>query len=119
MLLVKPDTVDMFIRNVVLRRGSFSQFMVETKSNKALQGLAVPERGRLLSKMYKALPAAELASLKQRASAIPKVNRVKAPKRQQRALSKYNLFVKENMSKFEGSIGTRMKSVAALWRKMK
>ncbi|CAM44367.1 putative kinetoplast-associated protein [Leishmania braziliensis MHOM/BR/75/M2904] len=43
--------------------GAYSMFMIEQRNNPKLKGLAVADRGKMTSKMYKALSANEKAAL--------------------------------------------------------
>jgi hypothetical protein len=120
LLLFALKETKMFRRNVIKGLSAYAMFMKETKNHPNLRGLAVPKRGRELAKLYSALSPAEKDSLKIRAAAIAKKPNAtaKAPKtaNQKRAPTKYNLFVKQQMRKYEGSAPQRMRMIAAAWR---
>ncbi|KAF8288053.1 kinetoplast-associated protein 4 [Trypanosoma cruzi] len=102
--------------------GAYALFMMEQKKNPALSGLPVAKRGKMTSKLYKALAPAERAALEKRAKATPFPKRKKSkangngpkPKRKP---SKYALFVKAYLPKFRKLPNSeRIAAVAKLWR---
>lgn len=108
----------MFARTTLRRVSSFALFIKESKAHPKLQGLRVPQRGKMVAELYRALPASELAALQKRALTTKFNRSLKAPKvlKDKRAPSPYNIFVKQNMSKFSGSAPERIKAIAKLWR---
>ncbi|KEG05965.1 kinetoplast DNA-associated protein [Trypanosoma grayi] len=103
--------------------GAYSLFMVEQKNNPALKGLPVAQRGKVTSKLYKALAPAERAALEKRAKAMPSAKRTKTSKskatgeKKKRAPSKYTEFVKANLPKYNQlPHKERLAAVAKLWR---
>jgi hypothetical protein len=46
---------------------AYSIFMIQTKNHPDLVGLPIAKRGKMLGKMYRALPPAEMAKLKAKA----------------------------------------------------
>lgn len=106
--------------------GAYSLFMIEQKNHPKLQGLAVSDRGRLTSKLYKALSPSERAQLQKRAAVyVSHKRQAKAktvsgvPKKPAgtRKPSPYATFVKENIHKFDKlPHHDRMKAVAKLWK---
>lgn len=105
--------------------GAYTLFMIEQKNNPKLKGLQVAERGKLTSKLYKALSPSDKAALEKRAAAHPSLKRKeKAPKAAKaaksstpRAPSEYAKFVQANIGRFEKLPHLdRMKAVAKLWK---
>ncbi|EPY33874.1 kinetoplast-associated protein [Strigomonas culicis] len=109
--------------------GAYSMFMIEQKKNPKLAGLAIGDRGRMLSKLYKQLSPHEKQKLDVRARAYvsskPKKEKTKRavaePKAKRTAApSAYALFVKANIHKFEKlPHRDRMAAVAQLWKQHK
>ncbi|KPI90558.1 Kinetoplast-associated protein 4 [Leptomonas seymouri] len=108
--------------------GAYTLFMIEQKNNPKLKGLPISERGKMTSKLYKALSPNDKASLEKRAAAHPPLKRkdkasksAKAAKGAksggQRAPSEYAKFVQANIGRFERLPHLdRMKAVAKLWK---
>ncbi|KAG5465907.1 hypothetical protein CUR178_00622 [Leishmania enriettii] len=105
--------------------GAYSMFMIEQKNNPKLKGLSVTDRGKMTSKLYKALSANDKAALDKRAAAYTSFKHTKAkPKAKgekkkgaERRPSVYAKFVKENIGRFEKLPHLdRMKAVAKLWK---
>ncbi|CCW63288.1 unnamed protein product [Phytomonas sp. EM1] len=109
--------------------GAYSLFMIEQKNNPKLKGLPIAERGKMTSKMYKALSPQDRDLLGKRAAAHPSPTRSKKLKststekkksKSPRKANAYMNFVKENMNKFEKlPHRDRMKAVAKLWKQQK
>ncbi|KAH9578119.1 hypothetical protein LSM04_005422 [Trypanosoma melophagium] len=108
--------------------GAYSLFMMEQKNNPALKGLPIAQRGKVTSKLYKALSPSERAELEKRAKAMPS-RRTKQSKgktlekgaaKKRRPPSKYAKFVKDNMAKFRHlPQKERLSAVAKLWKQQK
>ena len=81
-------------RNAGRRPTSFGAFIKIHKKSPVLAGLSIPQRGRALGKMWRALPAAQKKAIAAKAKTMPKM---KARVRKQRKPTAYNLFVKKNM----------------------
>ncbi|PWU97733.1 kinetoplast-associated protein [Trypanosoma cruzi] len=103
--------------------GAYALFMMEQKKNPALSGLPVAQRGKVTSKLYKALAPAERAALEKRAKATPspKRNKMKGIEKKEqkpkRKPSKYAQFVKANLPKYSQLPNSeRLAAVAKLWR---
>ncbi|RNE98339.1 kinetoplast DNA-associated protein [Trypanosoma conorhini] len=104
--------------------GAYALFMMEQKKNPALSGLPIAQRGKMTSKLYKALAPAERAALEKRAKAMPSLKRAKKPKagakgeeKPKRAPSKYAQFVKANLPKYSQLPSKeRLAAVAKLWK---
>ncbi|CAJ1013090.1 hypothetical protein Q4I28_008403 [Leishmania naiffi] len=105
--------------------GAYSMFMIEQKNNPKLKGLAVADRGKMTSKMYKSLSANDKAALDKRAAAWGsfkhKSGKTKTKREKKvstsRSPSAYAKFVKENICRFEKlPHHDRMKAVAKLWK---
>ncbi|EAN85213.1 putative kinetoplast DNA-associated protein [Trypanosoma cruzi] len=103
--------------------GAYALFMMEQKKNPALSGLPVAQRGKVTSKLYKALAPAERAALEKRAKATPspKRNKMKGndekEQKPKRKPSKYAQFVKANLPKYSQLPNSeRLAAVAKLWR---
>lgn len=114
--------------------GSFSMFMIEQKNHPKLQGLAIADRGKMTSKLYKTLSPSEKAALEKRAAnyVSKKPRKVKAQAtgidgaptakkaKVTRAPSAYAMFVKSNIHKFDKlPHRDRMSAVAKLWKQQK
>lgn len=114
----------MFARTAIFRRvGTYALFMKESKHHASLQGLSVPQRGKMLKQLYDGLSAAARKGLEKRAlettfTRKAKVNRTRRSK-PPRALTPYNKFVSANMPNYTGPVGQRMKLIAALWKQQK
>lgn len=104
--------------------GAYTLFMMEQKSNPKLKGLAIAERGKMTSKLYKALSPGEKAALEKRAAAHPPLKRKEKKKTGKatktgavRPPSEYAKFVQANIGRFEKLPHLdRMKAVAKLWK---
>ncbi|KAH9578048.1 YABBY protein [Trypanosoma melophagium] len=107
--------------------GAYSLFMMEQKNNPALKGLPIAQRGKVTSKLYKALSPSERAELEKRAKAMPsrrtkqtktKTKSVeKAAEKKRRPPSKYAQFVKVNLPKYSQlPHRERLSAVAKLWK---
>ncbi|RNF08407.1 kinetoplast DNA-associated protein [Trypanosoma rangeli] len=104
--------------------GAYALFMMEQKNNPALSGLPVLQRGKVTSKLYKALAPAERAALEKRAKTMPSPKRTKKTKattksgeKPKRALTKYAQFVKANLPKYSQLPNReRLAAVAKLWK---
>lgn len=105
--------------------GAYTLFMIEQKNNPKLKGLQIADRGKMTSKLYKALSPSEKALLEKRAAAHPSLKRKdkegKAAKAAKsgapRAPSEYAKFVQANIGRFEKLPHLdRMKAVAKLWK---
>lgn len=106
--------------HTILRRrvmSAYSLFMIDTKNDKVLSKLAVPQRGKLLAKMYRQLSTADLTALKKRAA----VKHFKPRPRRTgpREPSPYMKFIGKHMGKTAGAPTARMRSVAKLWKSAK
>ncbi|KAH9577999.1 hypothetical protein LSM04_002115 [Trypanosoma melophagium] len=105
--------------------GAYSLFMMEQKNNPALKGLPIPQRGKMTSKLYKALSPTQRAELEKRAKAMPS-RRTKQSKgktlekgaaKKRRPPSKYAKFVKANLPKYSQLPNReRLSAVAKLWK---
>ncbi|KAF8291454.1 kinetoplast-associated protein [Trypanosoma cruzi] len=103
--------------------GAYALFMMEQKKNPALSGLPVAQRGKVTSKLYKALAPAERAALEKRAKATPSPKRNKTKENEKkenkpkRKPSKYAQFVKANLPKYSQLPNSeRLAAVAKLWK---
>ncbi|ORC85629.1 kinetoplast DNA-associated protein [Trypanosoma theileri] len=110
--------------------GAYSLFMMEQKNNPALKGLPIAQRGKVTSKLYKALSPSERTELEKRAKAMPSSRRTKETKtktvgktadktaeKKRRPLSKYAQFVKVNLPKYSQlPHKERLAAVAKLWK---
>ncbi|KAG5490743.1 hypothetical protein JKF63_00865 [Porcisia hertigi] len=105
--------------------GAYAMFMIEQKNNPKLKGLAVAERGKMTSTLYKSLSPGDKAALDKRAAAYTSFGRKKSSNKQsvnkkprsERAPSLYAKFVKEHIGRFEKlPHRDRMKAVAKLWK---
>ncbi|KAF8291517.1 putative kinetoplast DNA-associated protein [Trypanosoma cruzi] len=102
--------------------GAYALFMMEQKNNPALSGLPISERGKMTSKLYKALAPAERAALEKRAKATPSPKRKKLKKNEKeqkpkRKPSEYAQFVKANLPKYSQLPNKeRIAAVAKLWK---
>nr|Q07053.2 RecName: Full=Kinetoplast-associated protein 4; AltName: Full=Histone H1-like protein p16; Flags: Precursor [Crithidia fasciculata]prf//2206467C histone H1-like protein [Crithidia fasciculata] len=108
--------------------GAYTLFMMEQKNNPKLKGLKIADRGKMTSKLYKALNPNDKAALEKRAAAHPGFKRkekepkeLKAAKAAKtstpRAPSEYAKFVQANIGRFEKLPHLdRMKAVAKLWK---
>lgn len=106
--------------------GAYSLFMREQKNHPRLKGLAMADRARVLTSMYKNLSPSEKQSLVNRAAATPstprksKIGKMPGTSRTKREPSAYNRFVKENIHQFDKLPHLdRMKAVAKLWQNQK
>jgi hypothetical protein len=121
----RPSGFDtpMFRRTIANRISAFSIFLMDHKGHPKLSGLSVPKRGKRLGELYRALSVSEKQALTVRAAQVPKAPSKKTKSREEkratRKPSAYNIFVKEHMSKFEGSLPDRIRKVSALWNKKK
>jgi hypothetical protein len=76
----------------------FTIFLKQSATNPKLAGLAIGARGKAVGRLYRALPAAELAKLKAVASKTVFRRKIKrAPKK--RVPGAWNKFVQANMKK--------------------
>ncbi|CUG89165.1 kinetoplast-associated protein 4, putative [Bodo saltans] len=108
----------MFRRSVIVRINAFALFLKECKGRKELAGLTVPQRGPALGALYRALTKNQLTALRARAAKIPP-----SPRKPRHVVptthapTKYNLFIKQQMSVLPtGPQKDRMKAAAQLWR---
>jgi hypothetical protein len=107
----------MLRRTIATRISSFSLFMKDTRHHPKLKGLAIPARGRMMGKLYRALTPQKLQELKKRAAKVKAAKRSpRRPSRYPRVLHKYNKFVKANWNTVTGTACQRMKALAAKWK---
>ena len=110
-----------FATTKVVRAGAFTAFIKKAYSDKAilaqLKDLPITQRGKVLGKLYRALPATEKAALAAAGKKIKYVRKQKATKAK-RAPSAYNKFVKAKSALPAIKalpIRQRMAAIAKLW----
>ncbi|KAL7695619.1 kinetoplast DNA-associated protein [Lotmaria passim] len=79
----------------------FSIFLMDQKSNPSLKGVSIAKRGRMLSKMYKALSQQQRKDLQKRAQKHPSLNKQK-PRKKAARNSEFSEFVRENYKVVKG-----------------
>ena len=112
-----------FATTKVVRAGAFTAFIKKAYSDKAilaqLKDLPITQRGKVLGKLYRALPATEKAALAAAGKKIKFVRKQKATKTgAKRAPSAYNKFVKAKSALPAIKalpIRQRMAAIAKLW----
>ncbi len=117
-----PLSARTFATTGISRASPFGLFMVNSYKDanilKQLNALPVTKRGKLLGKLYRALPVKERADLAARAKTIKFERKPKAPK-VKRAPSAYNNFVKaKSVTPAIKALPfrQRMAAIAKLWK---